>query len=153
MALILKPIYLTPLDSHMKYIIISFLSFFIFYSCNSSQNNTRTNDIVPTDTANDTIKIVNEELEYEIIIIEVGFESWLLTQKPIWYYPNYTLAFRNYLYVTEWNLRVTQPFRYDPNLYEQEINYRPNIDYGIEVNYKLYMYFQFFQQKYHQKLR
>ncbi|VAV86151.1 hypothetical protein MNBD_BACTEROID02-1823, partial [hydrothermal vent metagenome] len=55
--------------------------------------------------------------------------------------------------VVEWNYRVTQPLLYNTNLYEQEINYSPHIDYGIEVNYKLFMYFKFFQQKYKQKLR
>jgi hypothetical protein len=137
----------------MKYILISFLSIFILYSCNSSQKTTKTNEIVSTNSVNDTIKIVNEELEYEIIIIEVGFESWLITQKPMSFYANTTLAYRNYINVVEWNNRVTQPLLYNPNLYEQEINYLPNVDYGIEVNYKLFMYFKFFQQKYKQRLR
>lgn len=137
----------------MKYILISFLSIFILYSCNSSQKTTKSNDIVPTNSVNDTIKIVNEELEYEILIIEVGFNSWLITQKPMSFYANTTLAYRNYVNVVEWNNRVTQPLLYNPNLYEQEINYLPNVDYGIEVNYKLFMYFKFFQQKYKQRLR
>ncbi|MCF6222345.1 MAG: DUF6146 family protein [Flavobacteriaceae bacterium] len=137
----------------MKYIIISFLTIFILYSCNSSQKTTKVSGIVPTDSVNDTIKIVNEELEYEILIIEIGFDSWLLTQRPIWFYPNTTLAYRNYLNVIEWNNRVIQPALYNPNLYEQIIDYQPNIDYGIEVNYKLFMYFKFFQQKYNQRLR
>lgn len=102
--------------------------------------------------AGDTIRIANEELEYEIIIIENGFDSWLVTQKPMWYYNESTLEFKNYQYVIEWNNRVRQPGRYDPHLYEQIIDYDPNIHYGLEVNYKLYMYFKFFEQKYHQKL-
>jgi len=100
----------------------------------------------------DTIRIENEELEYEVIIIESGFESWLVTQKPMWYYSESTLENKNYQYVVEWNNRVRQPDRYDPHLYEQLIDYDPNIHYGLEVNYKLYMYFKFFEQKYHQKL-
>ncbi|MGO2102488.1 MAG: DUF6146 family protein, partial [Psychroflexus halocasei] len=35
----------------------------------------------------------------------------------------------------------------------QEIDYQPHIDYGYEVNYMLYHYFLFFEQKYNQKLR
>ncbi|NOQ92438.1 MAG: hypothetical protein GQ552_06960 [Flavobacteriaceae bacterium] len=136
----------------MKSILFTFLIIITIYSCSSSQKSTNSSTIVPTNTNNDTIKIVNEELEYEILIIEIGFESWLVTQKPMWYYSNNTLAIKNQFYAIEWNQRVIQPLIYNPSLYEQQINYDPTIDYGIEVNYKLYMYFQFFQQKYKQKL-
>ena len=44
------------------------------------------------------------------------------------------------------------PQRYDPLLYELQINYDPQIDYGYEVNYQLYNYFVYFQRKYGQRL-
>lgn len=139
----------------MKDIVLIFVGivFISFYGCNSTKSNLENNNkTITTNTVNDTIKISNEELEYEIIIIEIGFESWLVTQKPITYYSNNTLRIKNNFNVVEWNQRVLQPSLYDPILYEQLINYDPAIDYGIEVNYKLYMYFQYFQQKYYQKL-
>ncbi|MCK5637823.1 MAG: hypothetical protein KAH67_03875 [Flavobacteriaceae bacterium] len=139
----------------MKDIVLIFVGivFISFYGCNSTKSNLENNNkTITTNTVNDTIKISNEELEYEIIIIEIGFESWLVTQKPITYYSNNTFRIKNNFNVVEWNQRVLQPSLYDPILYEQLINYDPAIDYGIEVNYKLYMYFQYFQQKYHQKL-
>ena len=136
----------------MKILLFILLIITTIYRCNSSQKPINSNDIKPTNTSLDTIRIVNEELEYEILIIEMGFESWLVTQKPMWYYSNNTLAIKNQFYVIEWNQRVLQPLVYNSSLYEQQINYDPTIDYGIEVNYKLYMYFQFFQQKYKQKL-
>ncbi len=136
----------------MKILLFILLIITTIYSCNSSQKSINSNDIKPTNTSLDTIRIVNEELEYEILIIEMGFESWLVTQKPMWYYSNNTLAIKNKFHVIEWNQRVLQPLIYNPSLYEQQINYDRTIDYGIEVNYKLYMYFQFFQQKYNQKL-
>lgn len=105
-----------------------------------------------SDSKVDTIRIENEELEYEIIIYEVGFQSWLATQRPQSYYTQSTLEIKNTFYVMEWNRRVIQPMVYDPNLYMQTINYDPKIDYGMEVNYLLYMYFEFFQQKYNQRL-
>ena len=100
----------------------------------------------------DTIRIENEELEYEIIIYEVGFQSWLATQRPREYYTQSTLEVKNNFYVMEWNRRAMSPLRYDPDLYVWTINYDPTIDYGMEVNYLLYMYFEFFQQKYNQRL-
>jgi hypothetical protein len=125
-----------------------------FVGCNSSKNtsNTNNNDIHKT-TSNDTIRIVNDELEYEIIIIEPGFDSWLVsTAKPEGFYSQDYLENRNYIYVTEWNSRVLQPFRFNPNLYEMQIDYSQGIDYGYDVNYKLYNYFIYFQLKHKQQL-
>ena len=139
----------------MKNFILIFIGvlFLSFYSCNSTKSNIAPNNKTTiSNTVNDTINIINEELEYEIVIIEIGFDSWLITQKPITYYSNNTLRIKNNFYVVEWNQRVLQPSNYNPMLYEQVINYDPTIDYGIEVNYKLYMYFLYFQQKYNQKL-
>jgi len=105
-------------------------------------------------SVNDSDKVVieNKELEYEIIIIEPGFNSWLIIQKPMSYYSQSTLENKNQFYITSWNQRVLQPFKYSTNLYEMRIDYDSHIDYGLEVNYKLFMYFTYFQQKYKQKL-
>ena len=40
--------------------------------------------------------------------------------------------------------------RYDNSIYENEINYDSNTDYGLDVNYKLYNYFKFVEHKYKQ---
>jgi hypothetical protein len=101
----------------------------------------------------DTIKIASDDIEYEIIIIEPGFNFWLQSiAKPEGYYTQSFLESRNNIYVIEWNQRVLQPQRYDPGLYELQIDYSSNIDYGYEVNYKLYNYFIYFQRKYNQRL-
>ncbi len=101
----------------------------------------------------DTIKIASNETEYEIIIIEPGFNFWLQSiAKPEGYYEQSYLENRNNLYIIEWNQRVLQPLRYSPNLYELRIDYSPHVDYGYEVNYKLYNYFIYFQRKYKQRL-
>ena len=105
-----------------------------------------------TSAATDTIRIENEELEYGIIILEVGFQNWLVTQRPMWYYSLNILENRNRYYVLEWNRRVQNPQLFNSNLYFQFIDYDPAIEYGLEVNYMLYMYFEFFQQKYRQRL-
>ncbi len=100
----------------------------------------------------DTIRIANDSLEYEVIIIEPGFNAWLTTQKPRNYYSLIYLENRNIRFVTEWNNRVAQPYRYDPNLYEMRIDYFTHIHYGYEVNYLLYHYFMYFQSRYKQRL-
>ena len=99
------------------------------------------------------VEIADEKTEYEIIIIEPGFYVWLQSiARPEGYYSQSFLENRNSLMVMNWNQRVLQPRLYNPNLYELQINYDPNIDYGYEVNYKLYNYFIFFQRKYNQRL-
>ncbi|SIR16197.1 DUF6146 family protein [Maribacter ulvicola] len=101
----------------------------------------------------DTINISSDKTEYDIIIIEPGFNFWLSSvAKPQGYHSQSFLENRNYIMVLEWNNRVIQSSRYDPNLYELQIDYSSQIDYGYEVNYKLYNYFIYFQRKYNQRL-
>lgn len=104
-------------------------------------------------TTGDEVRIADEESDYDIIIIDPGYYTWLNSiAKPEGYYSQSFLEGRNQIYVTNWNLRVLAPNRYDPSLYELQIDYNPNIDYGYEVNYKLYNYFIYFQRRYNQRL-
>lgn len=99
------------------------------------------------------VEIADDDTEYEIIIIEPGFYTWLNSiARPEGYYSQSFLENRNAIMVVTWNQRVLQPQRWNPNLYEMQINYDPSIDYGYEVNYKLYNYFIYFQRKYNQRL-
>lgn len=104
------------------------------------------------DAKYDTIEIVNESLEYKIIILEVGFNAWLTTQRPRGFYSQTYLENRNRFYVTEYNSRHNEPQRYNPDVYPFRIDYFSDVDYGYEVNYLLYNYFLFFQQRYDQNL-
>ncbi len=138
------------------FISIIVLSGVIFFSCNTSKT---TATAQPKDekalalAENDTVTISNDELEYEIIIIEPGFNAWLIgNARPEGYYSQQFLENRNYQYVIEWNNRVLQPQLFNPNLYELQIDYQQGIDYGYEVNYKLYYYFIYFQLTYKQRL-
>lgn len=99
------------------------------------------------------VEITDAETEYEIIIIEPGFHAWLNSMaRPEGYYSQSFFESRNAIMVSNWNQRVLQPSLYDPGLYEMQIDYDPGIDYGYEVNYKLYNYFIYFQRKYNQRL-
>ena len=101
----------------------------------------------------DTVEIANEEAEYQIIIIDPGFFTWLNSiAKPEGYYSQTFLENRNQLLVLNWNQRAMLPTVYDPDLYQMQIDYQPDIDYGYEVNYKLYNYFIYFQRKYNERL-
>lgn len=103
--------------------------------------------------AKDTVRIANDSLEYEIIIIDPGFNAWLNGRaKPRNFYGLTFLETRNNIWVSEWNRRVLDPQRYNPNFYEMRIDYDPTVHYGYEVNYLLYNYFLYFQQTNRQKL-
>ncbi len=121
----------------------------LIFSCGSPKK-----AVADADIQNEKpVRIANDSLEYEIIIIDVGFNFYLESiAKPMNYYSQNFLESRNRIYVTEWNIRARDLTRYDSNIYENVIDYQPNINYGLEVNYKLYNYFQFAQRKYKMRL-
>lgn len=130
-----------------NFIYVLLLGLFI-YSCGSS----RDRNLKDSRLGNDTVRIANDSLEYEIIIIEPGFNLFINSvAKPEGYYSQQYLESKNKILVSEYNSRVRQPQAYDPNLYLQEINYEPRIDYGYEVNYLLYNYFVYFSRHYEQR--
>ncbi len=138
----------------MKKIIPFIIVLIVIVSC-KSYNNTPTinNDNTNSLVENDTVIIDSDENDYEIIIIEPGFNAWLAsTARPEGYYSQQWLESRNALMVQTWNQRNLQPLTYDPNLYEVRIDYDTRTDYGYEVNYKLYNYFVYFQIKHKQRL-
>ncbi len=99
------------------------------------------------------VRVANDSLEYEITILDIGFNRYLNTiARPMSFYSNDFLRTRNNIYVIEWNNRVRNPSRFDYNIYENIIDYQSHIDYGLEVNYKLFWYFQFAQRKYNMRL-
>ncbi|HKL35061.1 MAG TPA: DUF6146 family protein [Salegentibacter sp.] len=132
----------------MKNLIYILLLGLFVYSCGS----TRDRKLGDSQINEDTVRIANDSLEYEIIIIEPGFNLFINSiARPEGYYSQQYLENKNRFLVTEFNQRVGQPMNYNPNLYLQEINYNPSIDYGYEVNYLLYNYFVFFSRHYNQK--
>ena len=83
----------------------------------------------------DTIEISSDKTEYEIIIIEPGFNFWLQSvARPEGYYSQSFLEARNQIWVINWNQRVLQPQQFNPNLYELQIDHRPHIDYSLQQN-------------------
>lgn len=126
--------------------------FLIMLSCTSKKNSLQFTE-KKAKTTSDTVRIANDSLEYEVIIIDPGYSFWLASRAfPRGYHSQSFLENKNLFFVNEWNNRVLQPQRFNPNLYEMTINYDSNINYGYEVNYLIYNYFIFFQNTYNQKL-
>jgi len=134
----------------MKNLLYIFILALTIYSCGTGNRNFDSKN--GNTTANDTVRIANDSLEYEVIIIEPGFNLFLNSiARPRNFYSQSYLENKNRFLVQEYNSRVTQPQRFNPDLYIQEINYNPNIDYGYEVNYLIYNYFVFISREYNQK--
>jgi len=133
----------------MKTLITSVLILLLIISCNSAIKTTSTNkDSLPENA----VRIANDSLEYEIIIIDIGFETYLHSiAKPDNFYSQQYYETKNTFYVTEWNIRAQNPLKYNSSIYENVIDYNFNTNYGLDVNYKLYNYFKFVEYKYKQR--
>jgi hypothetical protein len=92
-----------------------------------------------------------DSVKYELLIFDPGFEAWLASKPSMNYYSRSFYESRNMLYVMEWNNRYLNPPRNGP-VYETLIDYSPKIDYGLDLNYRLYYYFRYFEETNHVKL-
>jgi len=92
-----------------------------------------------------------DSTEYEIYIDDLRFDQWyLLNYSEPKDHSNDYYHSKNLVAVTKWNdyYRKGQYF----GIIDSFINYQPQIDYGIEVNRKLYWYFKYAEEEYSMKL-
>ena len=99
-----------------------------------------------------TVTISNEtgnqedSVTYELTIMDPEFESWMITNsRPLWYHSQSYLESWNRMYVTAWNSKVTSGS--GSRFFETYIDYQNHIDYGLELNYQLFYYFQFVERR------
>jgi hypothetical protein len=85
----------------------------------------------------------SDSTEYDLVVMDQGFDSWFLMQPThqhsLEYYKN-----KNAIHVREWNYRYAHPRRYG-DLYSSYIDYDPYKHYGLEFERKLYYYFRYFE--------
>ncbi|MCZ8143696.1 DUF6146 family protein [Flavobacterium sp.] len=126
---------------------------FILWSCASTTPKSNTAAVAQNTSSGDTLRIANDSLEYEVIIIEPGFYGWLDSYaRPRGYYSETFLESRNRVWVQEWNSRFNQGRRSKALQYEMRIDYDPKIHYGYEVNYLIYNFFIFYQLRHNERL-
>jgi uncharacterized protein YcfL len=66
-------------------IVLLFSGLLILVACNASQNKKKIEE--KSHLESDTIRIANKEIEYEVLIIDIGFSSWFNSNaKPRNYY-------------------------------------------------------------------
>ncbi len=86
-----------------------------------------------------------DSVEYELIVFDPGFETWYMLQNsPARYRSQQYYESWNHQYVSAWNYLATQPRK--RSFFEPIIGYEPGVDYGFELNHKLFYYFQYVEQ-------
>jgi hypothetical protein len=127
----------------MRYLCASIilLAVLTVFSCSSTKT-------VTVNKSEARLDVNADSTEYDIIVLDPDFESFLVTEaKPMNFYTDQYYRNWNILYTREWNNRCNNTARYG-SFYSVPIDYSPNIDYGIELNYKLYNYFLFVEKRY-----
>lgn len=86
-----------------------------------------------------------DSVEYELIVFDTGFETWYMLQNsPVRYRSQQYYESWNRQYVSQWNYLATQPRR--RSFFQSIIGYEPGVDYGFELNHKLFYYFQYVER-------
>ena len=122
----------------MKKTVFFILVILVGIQTNGVSQNRRDRNKAKADT------VYRDSLEYRLIILDPGFESWLATQPARDFYSKDYYEIKNRNYVSEWNLRYLTSR--NGGKYETYIDYNPNTDYGLDLNYKLYYYFKYFEE-------
>ncbi len=83
-----------------------------------------------------------DSVEYELIVMDAGFETWYTLQdSPARYRSQQYYEGWNQQYVSAWNYLSTQPGR--RSFFQTIVGYEPGVDYGFKLNHKLFYYFQY----------
>jgi hypothetical protein len=95
---------------------------------------------------NITVEVATEDsLEYELETFDLKFETWyLLHDSPSQYRSQAYYEGWNRQYVSAWNANGMDPPK--SSFFETIVGYDPSVDYGFELNHKLFYYFQYVEK-------
>lgn len=98
--------------------------------------------------AGDVVTLTVNTSEYEVTVLEEGYDTFLKQQQPKEFFTEQELKSKNIPLVNEWNMCCNNPSQYDPAIYEAPIDYSPTTDYGLNVEYNIYMFLKYMNEKY-----
>ncbi len=88
----------------------------------------------------------NDSTSYELIVLDPGFDTWyLLNSSPSKDRQQSYYEYWNQRYVNAWNYEKI--WKHHSGVLNGIINYERNIDYGFDVNQKLFYYFMYVENK------
>jgi hypothetical protein len=120
----------------MKNLIFLLFVLLVAWSCSPSKK---------TGATDRQLTIKSDSTEYEIIIIDPEFDHWYLIHfSQARDYSNEYYRSKNQMAVINWNDYFTRN-RYH-NVIDNYIFYDYSVDYGMEVNRKLYWYFKYTEE-------
>jgi hypothetical protein len=87
-----------------------------------------------------------DSTEYEIMIIDPQFDQWYdINYSPAKDHSKEYYRGQNLVGVTNWNNYYNSAsFR---RIIDSSIDYRPDVDYGIDIDRKLYWYFRYIESE------
>jgi len=94
-------------------------------------------------------KVAQEDsVEYELEVFDPKFESWYqLHDNPSQYRSEQYYENWNRQYVSAWNEKAYEPGK--NSFFEPIVGWDPTVDYGFELNHKLFYYFQYVENVLH----
>lgn len=126
----------------MKNLLFPILILLLVWSCAPSQK---------AGTSDKRTSVQIDSTVYEITIIDADFDTWyLMNYSPAKDYSNEYYRSRNRTGVSNWNDYFDRG-RY-PRVVDNHLFYNPSVDYGVEVNRKLFWYFKYIEQNYRIRL-
>jgi hypothetical protein len=122
----------------MKRIILFTTILLVLWACKTQRG-----VIKFTETKHD-LTAQSDSIEYELETFDSRFESWYMMQKsPSQFRSQSYYETWNRQYVSEWNFKATTGRN---SFFEPIIGYEPSVDYGFELNHKLFMYFMYVER-------
>ncbi len=93
----------------------------------------------------DESELVSDSLIYQLETFDAKFDTWYaLHDRPSQYRSQQYYENWNRQYVSAWNYNATRAGK--NNFFEHIVGYEPHIDYGFELNHKLFYYFQYVEK-------
>jgi hypothetical protein len=123
----------------MKQIVFISIALLFILACSTQKG------VVKIEENKEEIVAVEDSLEYQLETFDAKFETWYaLHDNPSQYRSQQYYENWNRQYVNAWNYNSTQPGK--RSFFEPIVGYEPNVDYGFELNHKLFYYFQYVER-------
>jgi len=128
----------------MKRLIIVVGVLFVFWACSTQKGVVKIEENKENTVAvQDSVEL--DSLQYELETFDAKFETWYaLHNNPSQYRSQEYYESWNRQYVSAWNYNATQPGK--SSFFEPIVGYEPNVNYGFELNHKLFYYFQYVER-------
>ncbi len=124
--------------------LITIMGIITFMGCTAAR---QAADVQPGATIENVSDEESDTTEYDLVIFDAGFNRWFARNaRPVSFYEHQYLQRWNAILTREWNslgasgsLRDCRPVNY--------LDYDSGIDYGKELDYKLFYYFRYMHQR------